>query len=234
MNEVAAIVEGPTEQTFVREQLAPHLALLGVTIWPQLPGRGRGAAGVRSWTSVRHDVVRILRRRRYCTTMFDFYGMPFDWPGRRDAKILPWNTRGTHVEAALQRDVLAVMGGGFDAQYFIPYVQLHEFEALLFADLDVLSDLTDTVCRYPAGHSKARFAAVLAEAEGPEAINDGFETCPARRVLRVAPAYRKALHGPIVARRIGLNRLRAACPHFNDWVIRLERLSLLTPSDKDC
>lgn len=115
MNEIEAIVEGPTEQTFVRDLLAAHLGSRGITIWAVLSGKARRQGGVRKWEAARNDIVRSLKGRRYCTTMFDFYAMPQDWPGRTEAAQLPWNQRGAHLEAAVLKDVAEHMGECFDA-----------------------------------------------------------------------------------------------------------------------
>ena len=90
MNELVVIVEGETELTFVRVQLAAHLALHGTTAWPVLPGKHRNQGGVKNWDSAKGDIVRTLKEKRFCSTMFDFYGMPQDWPGRLDAGKKPW------------------------------------------------------------------------------------------------------------------------------------------------
>ena len=59
-----------------------------------------------------------------------------------------------------------------------------------------------------------------------EDINDNSETAPSKRLVRVFPNYSKRLHGPLVAARIGLPRIRPECPRFADWLDRVERLAL--------
>ena len=139
MNELVVIVEGETEQTFVRDQLAAHLTMLDTSTWPVLPGRHRNHGGVKKWEVARQDIIRTLKERRYCSTMFDYYAMPGDWPGRKAAVAKAWHERATCVEEAMLADIVAAMGGKFDPKFFIPYVQLHEFEALTFADVEVLA-----------------------------------------------------------------------------------------------
>ena len=132
MSEVVAIVEGETEQTFVRDQLAAHLGFLNVTIWAVLPGRHRRHGGVKEWPVAREDILRTLKEGRYCTTMFDYYAMPDSWPGRTFANGLTWDQRASHVEAAMLADIVQMAGNSFNPRQFVPYVQLHEFEALAF------------------------------------------------------------------------------------------------------
>ena len=35
-------------------------------------------------------------------------------------------------------------------------------------------------------------------------------------------AYQKPLHGPLAVAAIGIDRIRAVCPHFHQWLGRLE------------
>lgn len=226
MNEIAAIVEGPTEQAFVREHLAAYLGGRGISIWARLPGRVVRRGGTRKWESVRGDILRTLkeRRGRVCTTMFDFYALPHDWPGRTEAGNKPLEQKGSHVEQALLDDLAALAGEDFRRELFIPYVQVHEFEALLFANVNKMAEVLAVVSRYGQNHLSNRFQAILAEAGQAEAINDNYETCPSRRIRGLVRAYRKPLYGPIIAGRIGLDALRTACPHFGQWLGCLEAL----------
>jgi hypothetical protein len=222
MNEIVAIVEGETEQTFVRDQIAGHLACLGITIWPVLPGRRRRHGGVKKWEVAKQDILFTLRERRYCTTMFDYYAMPADWPGCAESAKLPWDQRANHVESQVLADVSAAMGDSFDPRFFIPYVQLHEFEALAFADIEKLASVVGPLGNQAVERLTVQFQRILDEAGHPEAINDNFETCPSRRITKIERAYRKRVHGPIVTGRIGLDVLRRECQHFASWLDRLE------------
>jgi len=223
MNKVVAIVEGETELTFVRDQLAAHLGFHNTTILAVLPGRHRNHGGVKEWNVAKQDIIRTLREGGYCTTMFDYYGMSASWPGRKAAKALPWDQRATHVETQIHADITAAMGNNFNSHQFIPYAQLHEFEALLFTDVRQLVSVVAANDRNVQGLEEY-FGQILAEAGGPEAINDNYETCPARRITKRVKAYKKRVHGPIVTKRIGLPALRSRCLHFASWLERLESI----------
>ena len=113
-----------------------HLALHNTIAWPVLPGRRRIHGGVKKWEVAQQDIIRTLKERRYCSTMFDYYAMPVDWPGRKEAATKPWPERAGHVEGMIHADIVTAMGDSFGPKYFIPYVELHEFEALAFADVE--------------------------------------------------------------------------------------------------
>lgn len=229
MVRVAAIVEGQTELNFVRDQLAAHLVSHEIVIWPILSGGARRRGGVPAWEAASAEIIRTLKTRVCCTTMFDYYGMPESWPGRVGSKTLPWRERARHVEGAIQSRVVSdfkeKLGSDLDPRCFIPYVQLHEFEAMVFSDPRILAEVAE-----PGSPDllQRKFEEILVEAGEPEAINDSYETCPSRRITNLVRAYRKPLHGPIATNRIGLSVLRTKCPHFASWLERLESLAMLS------
>ena len=80
------IVEGDTEEGFVKHALAPYLSGKGVfptarKVTTSRKRRVRG--GVTSYGRVKNDIERWLKQdtSAYCTTMFDLYGLPKDFPG---------------------------------------------------------------------------------------------------------------------------------------------------------
>ena len=58
----------------------------------------------------------------------------------------------------------------------------------------------------------------------PEDINDSAMTAPSKRVLQAYPDYSKVLHGTLAAQAVGIETMRRECPHFRDWLERLEAL----------
>ena len=64
----------------------------------------------------------------------------------------------------------------------------------------------------------------------PEEINDSPETAPSKRVEALIPGYQKPLMGTLAALEIGLEKIRDACPHFNNWLSQIEAFGLLHPA----
>ncbi len=216
-------VEGQTEESFVNEVLSEHLIRSGfISVGARRlgnPRRQRG--GIRSWQSAKWDVVRHLKSDRAAlnATMVDYYGLPQDWPGRTDAPTkTSTREKAQHVEAAMLADIEGAIGPQLDTRRFVPLVMMHEFEALLFSDPDRFAqeiqraDLSD------------RFRAIREEFQTPEDINDSPETAPSKRIENLFPRYEKPLFGVLAAIGIGLPAIRRECPHFNDWLNRLEAL----------
>ena len=228
MTRILVHVEGQTEERFVGELLAPHLVARGfASVRPRLMGNARQRerrGGARSWHAVRREIVNHLRQDKnaVATTMVDYYGMPQNgsqaWPGRSRAAALPFPGRAVAVESALAADVARTMNGRFDRGRFVPFVTMHEFEALLFSDCE----------RFGVGIGRpdlARgFERIRGAFDNPEAIDDSPETAPSRRVATLMPAYQKPLHGTLAALEVGLETMRAECPHFAAWLDRLEAL----------
>ena len=216
------IVEGITERRFVNDVLAPHLA--NHAVWASAravqTGQARGriySGGLRSYAKAKRDILRWMRRDQNSdarfTTMFDLYALPTDFPGYEAARRErdPY-ARVCVLEEALREDI--------GDRRFVPYLQLHEFESLLFADPRKLAT------QFQDRSAGIRRLAQLAEEQDPELINDGHETAPSKRIIKEIPEYyrTKASSGPLVAGRIGIPALLSKCRHFAEWIGRLEAL----------
>ncbi len=221
---VVVVGEGPTEETFVRDVLAPALAARDVFLSPRLITTSRhGRGGALSRDRVLRFLRNTLRERAdtYVTTMFDLYGLPPDFPGVGAASSLPDPlARAQCVEQEFGREVVAL--AGCRADRFLPHVQPYEFEGLLFADVDRLIELDS---RWRGAAEPLR--QVRQAAASPEHINDGHTTHPSARLRAALQSFEKVLHGPAAARAIGLTRLSRECRHFGAWLGRLEQLAPL-------
>jgi hypothetical protein len=219
-------VEGETEETFVNEVLAVHLYAKGYEkISARLMGDSRQRdrrGGIRGWNSARGDILRHLKEDAgtVVTTMVDYYGLPQTgskaWPGRAKAATLTFEKKAETVEDALLTDVCQEMGRNFNARRFIPYVMMHEFEGLLFSDCE----------RFASGIGQPdlawKFQAIRDQFTSPEEIDDSPITAPSKRVQALVPSYEKPLLGTLAMIEIGLDKIRAECPHFRRWIERLE------------
>ncbi|MBM3499812.1 MAG: DUF4276 family protein [Armatimonadetes bacterium] len=217
--EVFVFVEGQTEETFVKRLLGPHLAEGDVFLTPRKPGKparsGRRGYGVPPYAVLKRDLARQLRgdarRSVRIATMLDLYRLPSDYPGHASASSDP-HERARHIEAAMREDV----GDG----RFLPYLQVHEFEALLFVQAETIA------VAYPGREAEAaRLAQETAGFANPELIDNGPLTHPSARILAAIPEYNKPTGGTDIALQIGLERMRERCPHFAEWLAALEALT---------
>jgi hypothetical protein len=147
--------------------------------------------------------------------MIDLYAIPNEFPGLDEAekiRHLPYQ-RVEALERAFANDI--------DDPRFIPYLQLHEYEAYLFSDPAQFGFFYE--------HQEKAISVLKAIAAGktsPELINDGPQSSPSQRIIAVLPDYKgaKRVVGPQVAEHIGLDAIRSKCPHFAAWLSRLEHL----------
>lgn len=221
---VFVVCEGQTEETFVRDVLAPSLSGQGLTLSAKLietsPGHSGGAL---NYERVRRALCRFLANKSspVVTTLFDLHRLDKRFPKAAEAKALTdLEQRLELLATAFHADIVGEAGCRPDR--FIPYIQPYEFEALLFSDVATLAGVQSEWKR-----AEPSLAAIRSQAASPEHINARPNSNPAAHLERElkAPHYRKTLHGPIAAQRIGLSRMEAECAFFAGWTSRLRSLA---------
>lgn len=223
MTRLIIIVEGHTEEEFVRQLLAPHLNALNVwtthfTVTTKRdPKTGQKLSrGGGHWRLWRKDICKLLNSKAddlRVTSLFDLYGLPEDFPKLAACGV----ERDTVRRAALLEEA---MSEDIKDPRFIPYVQRHEFEALVLAGLEHLgAQLMDADARTGLTALRAELGPM-----SPEDVNDGKKTAPSKRLLARIPGYNKKLHGPWVTAQVGIDGLKQRCPRFGAWVTLLEAM----------
>lgn len=218
MRRVLILVEGQTEERFVKDVLRPSLWLKDIDLIPKVATTKRvkkGSdfkGGITDYRKVENDLRRLLgdTAALFVTTFIDYYGLPPDFPGMATRPNRISLERARHVETAWEERI--------SHPRFRAYLMIHEFEALLFARPE---ELAKTVYQADA---KDKLMSIRTSFPTPEDIDDDPQNAPSKRIIRIAPAYNKKLHGPLITGRIGLKLLRQECPHFNDWLGWLETI----------
>lgn len=218
MKRVIIICEGETEREFCQKLLAPYF--IHKNIYLQSPLIKRSMGGVVRWGILKKEIENYLRESDVLVTMFiDYYGLysKYQFPGW-EASLAIQNKydRMDYLERAMKEDINPNV-----QPRFIPYLQLHEFEGLLFNDINVfyenvpkeeivgLDELKKTFNDYP---------------DNPELINTNKETAPSKRLTRIIKGYNKILYGHYFAEAIGLDKIRQKSHRFNNWLIQIENL----------
>ncbi len=136
MTRVHVVVEGLSERSFVNNVLAPALWRQQVYLNPIVLGFPGHKGGNPNYARVQKDVLRQLKRDplAYCSTMLDFYGLGKGFPGTPLPPNLSNLDKVTHIEQAVREDIITQAPDLRAEVRFIPYLQLHEFEGLLFSD----------------------------------------------------------------------------------------------------
>ena len=220
MTRVRVIVEGRTEQSFVQQVLAPLLWASEVYLAATILGVPGHKGGRTNYARLKKDVLRQLKEDRaaYCSTMLDFYWLGRGFPGTPLPPSLSNAGKVIHLERAMKEDLMAEVPDLRPDVRFLPYLQLHEYEGLLFSDPDAFAN--------GIYHSDLapQFQAIRRCFPTPEDIDDNPDTAPSKRVFGLCPSYNKVLDGTRAANAVGIEAMRRACPHFRDWVESLERL----------
>ncbi len=227
MKIIHVLCEGQTEQGFVENVLKPYLIENGVTAVKSvlvLTSRKENArGGVVSFQKVVNDISIMMKsnddndsERHIFTTMFDLYALPGNFPGYEDAQRI--SDKYARV-AAIEKAFAEYIG----LNRFIPYIQLHEFEALVLCGLDFLKEL------YKGCDKQIELLkSDLNKIDNPELVNDKPQTAPSKRIIKAIEGGKKKLYnydkpksGRFVTQNIGIDELRVRCRHFDEWVGKL-------------
>jgi len=229
MTRLIAHVEGQTEELFVNEVLAPYLYANGYSsVSARIIGNARlrsRRGGIKPWGVVKSDIARHLASdgESYATTMVDYYALPAEsgkaWPGRAEATSLIHSQKADHIEKRLTEDLLNSSTDHTVAHRFIPYIAIHEFEALLF------SDCTGFANALGMPELSPKLQSIRDSFGTPEEINDSPVTAPSKRVESIFSRYEKPLYGNIAALEIGIEKMKNECPHFANWIERLLKVT---------
>jgi hypothetical protein len=220
------LCEGQTEELFAKQVLKAYLKAFGIVVKTTIlitckNKESRG--GMLSYQQAKRDLGLLIKQHskktcevHYFTTMFDFYALPNDFPGYDYAhKTTDCYLTISKIEEDFGNDV--------NHHKFIPYIQLHEFEALVFCGLDnLLEDYPDM------GKQINNLKKVLtAYNDNSELIDNSPSTAPSKRIIKEFEPkhhYDKVKSGTFVTDKVGIVALKDKCLHFKDWIEKLEQL----------
>ncbi len=210
MRRLYIIVEGQTEERFVKTLLAPYLLerheIFATAILIRTSETGRG--GFVNYQHLKDDALKFLLEQDgpVVSMLVDFFRCP-DTPGKEF-----WERKQGHLAEVEERERQIALD--INNSRFIPYIQLHEFEALLFSDGSIFGELFKPKLAED-------LSAICATYPNPEDINSSPEGAPSKRLLAIVSNYDKVHHGELLAVWLGLARILARCPRFRAWVDRL-------------
>jgi hypothetical protein len=217
---VHVICEGQTEELFVNELLALAFQSKQILLFPSLVGKPGHKGGNINFDRLFPDIRNRLLgdSTADCTTFFDFYGLASSFPGKESAKQLTAvDQKWRYVCDAMVFELRRRLGDE-PMRRFVPYVQMDEFEGLLFSEPNAFAlALNCPNLDFPVASIRNSFPA-------PEDSNDSPLTAPSKRILSLFPGYEKPLHGSLVALETGLETLRRECRLFSGGMELLEEL----------
>jgi hypothetical protein len=218
---VNVVVEGPTEESFIDNVLARVLWPRNIFLSARLLGVPGHKGGRPNYARLKKDVLLLLKQDRtaFCSMMLDLYGLGPGFPGTPLPPDLPGLEKAALIEDAVKTDICALLPDLRPDVRFLPYIQVHEYEGLLFSNPEEFAE-----CIHHAPLAE-HFRRIRDNFPTPEDINDDPATAPSKRVLAAYPRYKKVFDGTTAAMAVGVESMRRECPHFRQWVERLESLS---------
>lgn len=209
MKTVYIMSEGPTEEEFVNTLLSPHLKGFGIvnTVPIGLETKPGFTGGDVSYNKYKNNAEKLLLSdpNGIVTSLIDFYELRKDFPGYSSALAMPYRLdRVHHIEQETRNDI--------DNDRLIPYIQLHEFEAILFSDIMGFQNWFPNHVNH--------FQYIINRFPNPELINDNPEDTPSARIIKIVGRrkYNKPLHGALIAIDIGMPAILLKCPRFKNWI----------------
>jgi hypothetical protein len=220
MVRVNIICEGQTEETFIKEVLYNFFLTKSIYLNPRLIGRPGHKGGNLTFERLSKDIKLLLDdKTAYCTTLFDFYGLPSDFPGKTQAQAMNNSKdKATCIMKALVKALSETTIKPESLHRFIPYIQMYEFEGLLFSDCSGLA------CAISQPQMRRQLQNIRDKFSSPEDINDSYITAPSKRLHNLYPGYDKPIHGSLACLEIGIDTIREECKLFDRWLAQIERL----------
>lgn len=217
LKKIFALVEGQTEEAFVNNVLNKRWNNVDKTCIPiivrtkVLRNGSLHKGGTTSYSKIEKQLRSLLSDSSVncVTTMFDFYGLPNDFPGIVSIPL-------TDDPLAKCRHITNSMRLSINHQKFLPFIMLHEFESMLFSKPKSIEST------FPGSNQMSALTAICNSFSTPEHINDSPATCPSKRLSGLYKGYQKILHGPIISAKIGINEITEKCLNFKNWIHLLD------------
>lgn len=211
MKRLYIIVEGQTEQEFVNSIIAPYMQQHGVySVTPVLIRTSKtGRGGFGNYEHLKNDAKRLLSSKKsdfVVSTFVDFFRIP-EVPQKER-----WEKKATHIEQVEEME--QCIAEDINDSRFIPYIQLHEFEALLFSSNKGFESF------FSEDNAKDT-QQIINTFNNPENINTTPTGAPSKRLLAIKDDYDKVIEGNLIALEVGINDILTKCPRFRAWIEKL-------------
>lgn len=210
MKRLIVIVEGQTEEEFVNQVIAPYFRTKNIlSVAPiKIATSSTSKGGFVNYQHLKNDVLKRIRETDVIVSTFvDYFRIPTSIP---DYSICQnknnVDERIACLESAIAKDI--------NFPNFIPYIQKHEFEALLFSSSLGFKTLYDE-------DVIAATTSVIEEYQNPEDINSRPELSPSNRLISIMGSYEKVFEGNMIALEVGINTMLEKCSRFRNWIEKL-------------
>lgn len=211
MKRLYIIVEGQTEQEFVKTLIAPYMNGFGIyTIEPILIHTSKnGRGGFVNYQHLKKDAMNLLSSQQsdFVVSMFvDFFRCP-ELPNKNQYEtIADHKLKVEKMEECIDNDI--------NDSRFISYIQLHEFESLLYASNNGFKE-------FFSDQENKETQKIIDAYPNPEDINSSPDKAPSKRLLAIKNDYDKVIEGNLIALEVGFKQILDKCPRFKAWIEKL-------------
>lgn len=198
--EINIVCKGRAEENFVKNVLNKYFIPKQIKL---IPYRLNNCGNISGNVSIEKLVDCLCRcNTSIITTLVDYYGF-----------------KGNKLDVtSLENDILNKYSKRKKDKILIPYVQMHEFEALLFSDINTISESMNA-----NDNQMDELAKIIKEYNNePEKIDNSIETAPSKRLEKIFIDYKKTVDGILISKNIGIDKIKENCKKFNTWLIKIE------------
>ena len=211
MKRLYIVVEGQTEEEFVKSVMAPYFQRFGIySITPViLHTSAAGKGGFVNYQHLKNRITSLLKSMGddvIVSMLVDF----FRCPNLPNQEI--WDKIGSHKERVAEME--HSISNDICDHRFIPYIQLHEFEALLFSSPVGFE-------AYFSDEEAKKAISVINDFDNPEDINTSPTGAPSKRLSGIRQKYEKVVEGKVIAMEIGMDVIMSKCPRIRAWIEKL-------------
>lgn len=164
--------------------------------------------GLVNYKHIEKDIRLFIKESNVVVTTFiDYFRLPSNFPQYNEAKeINNVNERINFLQNAFAYDI--------DSPKFLPYIQKHEFESLLFSSNKGFEEYCET-------NQFQQTEEIISAFQNPENINSSSENSPSNRLKRIICGYNKPFLGNMIALEVSIDSMLNKCPRFGVWVNKL-------------
>lgn len=210
MNTIYIVCEGQSEEAFIKQVLAPYFQSSNLQIIPIITKTSANhQGGGLKYSRIKKEILVLLDEQVFVSTFFDYYALPKGFP-LYDEQSGDIYQKIDILEQGFNKDI--------NNERFFSHIQPHEFEALLFSDIDKIIEANPS---WNASHLN-QLQRIMQEFANIKLINNSPQTSPSHRLKNIFPDYQKITHGTIIAKKTTIPTIRAKCRHFDEWCNQLE------------
>ena len=204
---IGVVCEGQTETDFIKQLNKKCFNKLNISLKPVgINDEQKNIGGNISIARIVDFLHKHSNMYPMLTTFIDFYRLK----NKGNKKV-------SELEEEIKKEFYK--DNKYRNKILIPYIQMHETEALWFSDINAIIQVKNANKKQKEDLSK-----IIEKYKNPEDINDSYETAPSKRLENIFCDYSKVIDGKEISNKISINIFIEKCPRFSKWVNEISNL----------